>query len=105
MPKSLAVPTLLAAALAGAASLALAQAPAPADRPGGAAHASYARARAVLDRALEASGGAALSSVKDVSRKGTATAYNQGQSLRPADPFSTRTVELMSAPTSRRGAP
>ena len=92
MPRSLAVSTVLAAALAGAV-----QAQPAADRSGGAAFASYARARAVLDRAIQASGGAALSAVKDVSRTGTATAYNQGQSLRPSDPYSTRAVELRNA--------
>ena len=88
MPTSRAVSMVAAAALA-AASLAHAQG------SGGAVLASYTRARAVLDRAVKASGGAALLAVRDVTRKGTGTAYNQGQSLRPMEAYSTRSVELM----------
>src|SRR5262249_61497989 len=66
--------------------------------PASAALQSYQRARQVLDRALEAAGGsAAVLGTKDVSRKGTAVAYNQGQSLRPMDPYTTRGVEVMNA--------
>jgi glyoxylase-like metal-dependent hydrolase (beta-lactamase superfamily II) len=64
---------------------------------------SYTRAREVLDRALAASGGAALQAVKDVTRTGNGTAYNQGQSLRPSDPFSTRTVEITSVVDFEKG--
>jgi len=56
---------------------------------------SYARARQVLDRALQAAGGAsALQAVKNISRKGIGTAYNIGQSLEPAGRASSRAVEL-----------
>ena len=74
-----------------AATAALSQ---PAAPPPSAALKSYTHAREVLDRALAASGGAALQAVKDVARSGAGTAYNQGQSLRPSDPYSTRAVEV-----------
>jgi glyoxylase-like metal-dependent hydrolase (beta-lactamase superfamily II) len=68
----------------------------PAAAPPSAALKSYTHAREVLDRALAASGGVtAVLAVKDVSRKGTAVAYNQGQSLKPMDPLTTRAVEVM----------
>ena len=66
----------------------------PAAPPPSAALKSYTHAREVLDRALAAGGGAALQAVKDVTRTGSGTAYNQGQSLRPSDPYSTRAVEV-----------
>jgi glyoxylase-like metal-dependent hydrolase (beta-lactamase superfamily II) len=76
----------------------------PAVSPPGAALKSYAHAREVLDRALAASGGsAALQAVKDVTRTGSGTAYNQGQSLRPGDPYSTRAVEVMSVADFAQG--
>ncbi len=66
--------------------------------PASAALSSYQRARQVLDRALDAAGGsAAVLSLKDVSRRGTAVAYNQGQSLKPMDAYTTRAVEVMNA--------
>jgi glyoxylase-like metal-dependent hydrolase (beta-lactamase superfamily II) len=95
MSKPLAFSAALAAALAATASLA--QAPAATAPAASAGLKSYARAREVLDRALKAGGGAALQGVKDVTRTGSGTAYNQGQSLRPTEPYSTRAVELMNA--------
>jgi len=72
--------------------------------PPSAALKSYTHARDVLDRALAASGGAAaLQAVKDVTRTGSGTAYNQGQSLRPGDPYSTRAVEVMSVADFAQG--
>jgi glyoxylase-like metal-dependent hydrolase (beta-lactamase superfamily II) len=89
-------------ALAGtlvAGGLAVAQTePAP-----GAAARSYARAREVVDRAIETSGGPALLGVKTVTRKGSGTAYNQGQSLRPSDPYSSRAVEVMTVADFAQG--
>ena len=70
----------LGAAVFFAASAAWSQPAAPS-----AALKSYTHAREVLDRALAASGGAALLAVKDVARTGSGTAWNQGQSLRPSD--------------------
>ena len=56
---------------------------------------SYREARKVLDAGIEAMGGLqALRSVKDVSRTGTGTAYNQGQSLKADTPYTTRPVKL-----------
>jgi len=76
----------------------------PAAPPPSAALKSYAHAREVLDRALTAGGGAAaLQAVKDVTRAGSGTAYNQGQSLRPGDPYSTRAVEVMSVADFAQG--
>jgi glyoxylase-like metal-dependent hydrolase (beta-lactamase superfamily II) len=58
---------------------------------------SYAKARQVLDAAIAAQGGRdALQSLKDVWRKGSGIAYNQGQSLRPDPPYTTRPVEQVS---------
>lgn len=58
---------------------------------------SYARARPVLDKAITAMGGLeALQSIRDVSRDGTGTAYNQGQSLVPDPPYTTRPVTVTS---------
>jgi glyoxylase-like metal-dependent hydrolase (beta-lactamase superfamily II) len=58
---------------------------------------SYTRARQVLDKAIEAAGGwTALQAVKDVTRKGSGTAFNQGQSLKPMDALTTRPVEFVS---------
>ena len=58
---------------------------------------SYAKARQVLDAAIEAAGGrAALQSIKDVSREGTGTAFNQGQSLTPEPPYTSRPVAVTS---------
>jgi glyoxylase-like metal-dependent hydrolase (beta-lactamase superfamily II) len=89
-PRGVSVAATLA--LAVLASPVLSQSP-----PGGsAALRSYARAREVLDHALAASGGAAaLQAIKDVTRSGGGTAYNQGQSLKPMDPYTTRAVTVM----------
>lgn len=58
---------------------------------------SYAKAREVLDAAVAAAGGReALQSVRDVTRTGTGTAYNQGQSLVPEPPYTTRAIQLTS---------
>jgi glyoxylase-like metal-dependent hydrolase (beta-lactamase superfamily II) len=96
MSKPLAVSAAVVAAVA--ATVSFAQTPPAPAASASAALKSYARAREVLDRALKASGGPlALLAVKDVTRTGSGTAFNQGQSLRPSDPYSTRTVELMNA--------
>ncbi|HEV8254384.1 MAG TPA: hypothetical protein VGQ78_06490, partial [Vicinamibacteria bacterium] len=59
--------------------------------------ASYGKARQVLDAAIEASGGLeALQAVKNVSRRGRATVFNQGQSLKVDPPYTTRPVEISS---------
>src|SRR5688500_14124891 len=68
---------------------------------------SYARAREVLDKALAAAGGReALQAIRDVTRKGTGTAHNQGQSLVPDPPYTTRALEVTSVVdfANRRGA-
>jgi hypothetical protein len=95
-------PLAMAAALVFTAATAARSQPAAA--PPSAALKSYTQAREVLDRALTASGGAAaLQAVKDVTRTGSGTAYNQGQSLRPGDPYSTRAVEVMSVADFAQG--
>jgi glyoxylase-like metal-dependent hydrolase (beta-lactamase superfamily II) len=56
---------------------------------------AFAPARQALDAAIAAHGGLeALRGIKDLQRTGTGTAYNQGQSLRPGTPYSTRTVSV-----------
>jgi glyoxylase-like metal-dependent hydrolase (beta-lactamase superfamily II) len=78
--------------LLGAAASAFAQPAA-----GSATEKSYARAKQVLDGALAAAGGReALQSVRDVTRRGSGTAHNQGQSLVPDPPYTTRTLEVTS---------
>ncbi len=58
---------------------------------------SYRRGREVLEAALQAAGGAeALLAVKDVARKGSGTAFNQGQGLKVDRPYTTRPVEVTS---------
>jgi glyoxylase-like metal-dependent hydrolase (beta-lactamase superfamily II) len=58
---------------------------------------SALQAREVLDAAIAAAGGLeALRAVKDVSRTGKGTAFNQGQSLRPDAPLTTRAIEVSS---------
>src|SRR5262245_38493887 len=99
MPRRIATPLGLALAVSALAIPARTQ---PAGT--GAALQSYQHARQVLDRALAAAGGtAAVMAVKDVSRKGTAMAYNQGQSLRPMDPYTTRGVETTSVADFAQG--
>src|SRR5262245_19667218 len=96
MPKSLSAPALAGLILLAAVAATAADAQ-TATAPSSAALKSYLKARQVLDRAIEAAGGwAALQAVKDVSRKGSGSACNQGQSLKPADAYSTRPVELLS---------
>ena len=81
----------------GVALLGSAGAVAGAPPPPSASEASYAKARSVLDGAIQAAGGpAALSAIRDVSREGSGTAFNQGQSLIPDGPYTTRPVELTS---------
>lgn len=87
-------------AIVPALALSLAALPGPAASPAPAAPSaavrSYTRAREILDRAVAASGGwAALQAVKDVTRKGSGTAFNQGQSLKPMDPYTTRAIDVM----------
>jgi glyoxylase-like metal-dependent hydrolase (beta-lactamase superfamily II) len=91
MPKPPAMSVVLALAIAAAPARSGAQPPA---LPSVSVK-SHARARAVLDRALAAGGGAALWAVKDVTRTGSGTVFNQGQSLKPTDPYTTRAVEVM----------
>jgi len=56
---------------------------------------SYREARKVLDAGIQAVGGLqALREVKDVTRNGSGTAYNQGQSLKPGAPYTTRPVKM-----------
>lgn len=58
---------------------------------------SFAQAHEVLQAAMAAAGGReALRGVRDVTRKGTGTVYNQGQSLVPEPPYTTRAVEVTS---------
>jgi glyoxylase-like metal-dependent hydrolase (beta-lactamase superfamily II) len=69
----------------------------PALVEGGVSDSSYQDARKVLDKGLQAMGGLeALQSVKNVARNGRGTGYNQGQSLKPDGPLTTRTVEVHS---------
>ncbi len=56
---------------------------------------SYQEARKVLDAGIAAMGGLeALRAVKNVSRKASGTIYNQGQSLEPDAPYTTRPLEV-----------
>jgi glyoxylase-like metal-dependent hydrolase (beta-lactamase superfamily II) len=58
---------------------------------------AFTPARQAIDAAIAAHGGLeALRAIKDVQRTGNATAYNQGQSLRPGTPYTTRTVAVKS---------
>src|SRR6476646_9641142 len=85
MPTSRASMILVIAALLPAARTATAQPANPSQR-------AFASARQALDGAIAAHGGLeALRSIKDIQRTGNGTAYNQGQSLRPGTPYSTRT--------------
>ncbi len=55
---------------------------------------SYLEARKVLDAGIGAQGGLeALRAIKNVSRKGSGIVYNQGQSLKPDAPYTTRPLE------------
>jgi glyoxylase-like metal-dependent hydrolase (beta-lactamase superfamily II) len=64
----------------------------------------YAPARQALDGAIAAHGGLeALRAIKDIQRTGSGTAYNQGQSLRPGTPYSTRTVTVKSVSDFAKG--
>jgi glyoxylase-like metal-dependent hydrolase (beta-lactamase superfamily II) len=68
---------------------------------------SYARAREVLEAAIAAAGGRdALRSVRSVTRQGSGMAHNQGQSLVPDPPYTTRALEVTSVVdfANRRGA-
>ncbi len=65
---------------------------------------AFAPARQALDGAIAAHGGPdALRAVKDVQRTGNVTIYNQGQSLRPGTPYTTRTIALTSLSDFARG--
>ena len=56
---------------------------------------SFQQARAALDAALKAAGGAeALRAVKDVTRTGKGSAYSLGQSLKPEGPLLKRELEI-----------
>jgi len=62
---------------------------------GASAETSYKEARQVLEAGIKAMGGLeALQAVKDVRRVGTGTGYNQGQSLLPDAPLTTRAMFL-----------
>jgi glyoxylase-like metal-dependent hydrolase (beta-lactamase superfamily II) len=65
---------------------------------------SYHEARQVLDSGIEAMGGLdALQAVKDLRRVGTGTGYNQGQSLLPDAPLTTRAIEITTVQDFARG--
>jgi glyoxylase-like metal-dependent hydrolase (beta-lactamase superfamily II) len=73
-------------------------------QPASASQKAYAPARQALDGAIAAHGGfEALRAIKDIQRTGSGTAYNQGQSLRPGTPYSTRTVTVKSVSDFARG--
>lgn len=65
---------------------------------------AFATARQALDAAIAAHGGLeALQAIRDVSRTGNGTAYNQGQSLKPGTQYSTRPVSVKSVADLARG--
>lgn len=71
---------------------------------GGSTAASYKEARQVLDAGIKAMGGIeALQAVKDLRRVGAGTGYNQGQSLLPDAPLTTRAVEITTVQDFARG--
>jgi glyoxylase-like metal-dependent hydrolase (beta-lactamase superfamily II) len=73
-------------------------------QPANVSQRAFAPARRALDGAIAAHGGLeALRAVKDVQRTGSGTAHNQGQSLRPGTPYTTRTVALTSVSDLARG--
>jgi hypothetical protein len=73
-------------------------------QPANASQRAFASARQALDQAIAAHGGLeALRAIKDVQRTGNGTAYNQGQSLRPDTPYSTRTVTVKSVSGAGHG--
>jgi glyoxylase-like metal-dependent hydrolase (beta-lactamase superfamily II) len=62
-----------------------------------ASEASYAEAREVLQAALQAAGGVpALEAIKDLTRRGTGTAFAQGQSVKIEPPYDKRPLEVRS---------
>jgi glyoxylase-like metal-dependent hydrolase (beta-lactamase superfamily II) len=88
---------LVAALMLTAAHTAIAQ-------PANASQRAFASARQALDQAIAAHGGLeALRAIKDIQRTGNGTAYNQGQSLRPDTPYSTRTVTVKSVSELAKG--
>ena len=88
---------LVAALLPAAAHTATAQ-------PANASERAFAPARQALDGAIAAHGGLeALRAIKDVQRTGSGTAYNQGQSLRPGTPYTTRAVTLKTVTDLAKG--
>lgn len=65
---------------------------------------AFGPARQALDGAIAAHGGLeALKAIKDIQRTGNGTAYNQGQSLRPGTPYSTRTVSVKTVTDFAKG--
>jgi glyoxylase-like metal-dependent hydrolase (beta-lactamase superfamily II) len=73
-------------------------------QPANASQRAFAPARQVLDAAIVAHGGLeALQAIKDISRTGNGTAYNQGQSLKPGTPYSTRAVSVKSVVDLAKG--
>src|SRR5262249_32322547 len=73
-------------------------------QPANASQRAFAPARRALDAAIAAHGGLeALQAIKDISRTGNGTAYNQGQSLKPGTPYSTRAVIVKSVVDFPRG--
>jgi glyoxylase-like metal-dependent hydrolase (beta-lactamase superfamily II) len=64
-------------------------------QPADASQRSFASARQALDAAITAHGGLdALRAVKDVQRTANGTAWNQGQSLKPGVPYTTRPLAV-----------
>jgi glyoxylase-like metal-dependent hydrolase (beta-lactamase superfamily II) len=79
---------VVVAALLAAAHPAFAQTPSASQK-------AFGPARQALDQAIAAHGGLdALKAIKDIQRTATGTAFNQGQSLRPGTPYSTRPVTI-----------
>lgn len=65
---------------------------------------AFGPARQALDGAIAAHGGLdAMRAIRDIHRSGTATAHNQGQSLRPGVAYTTRPVTVKSVIDLARG--
>jgi len=88
---------VVAALLPAAAPTASAQTPSASQK-------AFAPARQALDGAIAAHGGLeALKSIKDIQRTAAGTAYNQGQSLRPGTPYTTRPVSVKTVTDFAKG--
>jgi glyoxylase-like metal-dependent hydrolase (beta-lactamase superfamily II) len=87
----------VAALLPVAASTAIAQ-------PATTSQRAFGPARQALDGAIAAHGGLeAMRAIRDIHRTGTATAHNQGQSLRPGTQYTTRPVTVKTVTDLARG--